>query len=84
MPNSPRLHLIAGQMVRDKILTGVGAWRETMTPVNRPDLDRVVAVVDRLKDTAKALETLHDVDRALARFEKVISEDVGALRAAKN
>ncbi len=52
-----------------------------MTPVDRRDLDRVVAVINRLKDTAKALETLHDVDRAAAHLEKVISEDVEPLKA---
>ena len=52
-----------------------------MMPVDRPDLDRVVAVIDRLTDTTKVLETLHDVDRALAQFDRVISEDVEALRA---
>ena len=55
-----------------------------MTPVNRPDLDRVAAVIDRLRDTTKALEARHEVDRALAHFDKVISEDVEALRADKN
>ena len=52
-----------------------------MTPVNRPDLDRVAAVIDRLRDTTKAR---HEVDRALAHFDKVISEIVEALRADKN
>ena len=33
-----------------------------MAPVDRPDLDRVVAVIDRLKDTTKVLETLVEVD----------------------
>lgn len=55
-----------------------------MTPVNRPDLDRVAAVVDRLRDTTKALEARHEVDRTLAHFDKVISEDVEALRAGNN
>ena len=50
-----------------------------MTPVGRQDLDRVAAVINRLKYTAEELETLHDVDRALALFDKVISEDVQAL-----
>jgi hypothetical protein len=55
-----------------------------MAPVNRRDLNRVAAVIDRLKDTAKALETLHDVDRAAAHLEKVISKDVEPLKAVEN
>ena len=47
-----------------------------MTPVGRQALDRVAAVINRLKYTAEELETLHDVD---ALFDKVISEDVQAL-----
>jgi hypothetical protein len=61
----------------------MGTSRETMAPVNSRDLDRVVAVTDRLKDAAKALEMLHDVDQALARVDKVISEHVEPLKAAK-
>jgi hypothetical protein len=43
-----------------------------MTPVERRNLDRVLAVVDSLKGTTKALETLHEKDasHAIAYFEK--------------
>jgi aminoglycoside phosphotransferase (APT) family kinase protein len=70
---------IAGWMGGDRM----GKWRETVAPVNRQDLDRVAAVISRLKDTAKALETLHDVDQAAAHLEKVISEDFEPLKALK-
>jgi hypothetical protein len=45
-----------------------------MTPVNRPDLDRGAAVVDRLRDTTKALEARHEVDsRTLTKlFQKTL------------
>jgi hypothetical protein len=43
-----------------------------MTPVEQRHVDRVLAVIDALKDTAKSLETLHEIDasRAIAYLEK--------------
>jgi len=37
-----------------------------MTPVDRQHVDRVLAVVEALKDTAKSLETLHEIDASRA------------------
>jgi hypothetical protein len=43
-----------------------------MTPVEQRHVDRVLAVIDALKDTAKSLETLHEIDahRAITYLEK--------------
>jgi hypothetical protein len=43
-----------------------------MTPADRRDVDRVLAVVSDLKSTAKTLEILHEIDVKLAMtfFEK--------------
>ena len=43
-----------------------------MTPADQRQVDRILAVVDALKGTARALETLHEIDasRAITYFEK--------------
>ena len=50
-----------------------------MTPVDQ-QLDRVLAVIDALKVTTKALETIHEIDawRASMSFDKASLLEVSA------
>ena len=43
-----------------------------MTPSDRQQVDRVLAVVANLKDATRALETMHEIDaaRAISFFER--------------
>jgi hypothetical protein len=51
-----------------------------MTPVDQQQVDRILAVVDALKSTAKSLERLHEVEagRAIEYFDRASSLDMAA------
>ena len=57
-----------------------------MTPSDRQQVDRVLAVVANLKDATRALEAMHEIDaaRAISFFERAPPEQrpAGIVRSA--
>ena len=52
-----------------------------MTPVDQQQVDRILAVVDALKSTAKSLERLHEEEAgwAIEYFDRAPSLDMAAI-----
>jgi hypothetical protein len=57
-----------------------------MTPVDQQQVDRVLAVIDALKVTTKALETIHEIDawRASMSFDKACERPLNVNLTSEN